>query len=225
MRTAAINGQTLQLVGDTNQTTTIEVISAPKHVTSITWNGEKLHSASEANTRCLTGTVEYSAPKFHLSDLNKLDWKYADSLPEIKESYDDSKWTMANHPYTNNTQVRNLTTPTSLYSTDYGFNTGVLIYRTHFTANGKETKFGVETQGGSAFGASVWINDMFLGSWPGSPSNNSYFLNLTMPKLQSGKEYVITMLQDMMGLEESGPVGPGSLVAPTLTLLNTLRQN
>ena len=90
-----------------------------------------------------------------------------------------------------------------------------MLFRTHFEANGKETIFSVETQGGSAYASSVWINETFIGSWPGEAGTSSFYQNLTLPKLTSGELYTFTVLQDTMGQEESGPVGPGSLVSTT----------
>lgn len=86
--------------------------------------------------------------------ISKLEWKYIDSLPELQQSYDDSAWIIANHNTTNNT-VALLKTPVSLYSSDYGFHTGSLLYRGHFVANSLEKSFNIQTQGGTAYRTSV----------------------------------------------------------------------
>lgn len=145
--------------------------------------------------------------------LNSLSWKYTDSLPEIQTSYDDSLWPTANHPTTNNT-VRNLTTPTSLYAADYGFHTGSLLYRGHFAAQGNESSIYLNTQGGWAFGSSVWLNQTFLGSWAGVSTQNNTNATYNLPRLQAGQPYVITVLIDHMGLEESGTVGSDQMKTP-----------
>jgi hypothetical protein len=212
VRNVTVDGPALHLVGDTNQTTSVEVIGLAPNITSVTWNGQKLCCTRQAATANALCSVTYTPPGFQLPDLSTLDWQYADSLPELLLTYDDSMWTAASNTYTNNTQERNLTTPTSLYSTDYGYNTGTLIYRTHFTANGEESELQVQTQGGSAFSASIWLNQTFLGSWTGLPSSSSYYQNLTLPHLEVGSEYAVTVVQDMMGLEESGPIGPTGVV-------------
>lgn len=208
VRNATIEGNTLHIVGDTNQTTPVELLGLNQHVKSITWNGRRLCCQRAKSTQNLLCSVPFHAPQRQLPDFTKLDWKYANSLPEILSTYDDAKWTKASNTYTNNTQKRNITTPTSLYSTDYGFNVGTLVYRTHFKGNGDESILGVETQGGSAYAASIWLNETFLGSWTGKPGKSSYYLNVSLPTLPVGKDYAITVVQDMMGLEESGPIGP-----------------
>ena len=150
--------------------------------------------------------VTYTAPVLNIPSLKDLDWKYVDSLPEIQSNYDDSAWIAADHITTNNT-LRNITTPTSLYSSDYGFHTGYLVYRGHFVANGNESTFYVLTQGGSAFGSSVWLNQTYIGSWSGidaaENNNNEYKL----PKLTAGESYVFTVLIDNMGIDENWVVG------------------
>lgn len=119
-----------------------------------------------------------------------LNWKVVDSLPEIQSIY-DSHWTPASNTYTNNTTPgRNLTTPTSLYASDYGYHTGTLLFRGWFMANGDETTFSVHTQGGTAYGASVWLDDTFLGSWPGNSVTSNYTQRLQLPRLTPGTRHV-----------------------------------
>lgn len=206
LRTAQIQGQTLVLTGDVNRTTPFEIISAPEEVLSVSFNGQRLSCGRHPSTGLLTASVDYKSPKPSLPDLATLDWKYVDSLPEIGASYDDSRWTSASNSYTNNSVVRNLTTPTSLYSSDYGYHTGSLLYRGKFTANGYETAFSIVTQGGSAYGASVWLDDVFLGSWPGMPGKTNHTQNLTFPQLPPGGEHIFTVLVDHMGNEENGAI-------------------
>lgn len=219
VRNATIEGSTLSLNGDTNRTTSIEVVGAPSEVSSISWNGASLEcgwstpggwgrgSGWNPGNR-LTASINYNKPSFALPNMTSLAWKYADSLPEIMPTYDDSMWTIANHKYTNNTTVRpKLTTPTSLYASDYGYNTGTLLYRTSFTANGNESEFMVETQGGSAFCFSVWLNETFLGSWNGVPNDLSAAQNFSIPSLNASDTYTITLVQAQNGMEENGAIG------------------
>ena len=140
LRNASISGNDLYLTGDVNATTTVEVIGGAPDGGNVYFNGQQLSS---------TSTVEYSAPEISIPTLGSLTWKYYDSLPEIQSGYDDSLWTDASNNSTNN--PRKLTTPTSLYASDYGYNTGSLLYRGHFVANGNESSFSVSTQGVSLF--------------------------------------------------------------------------
>lgn len=120
------------------------------------FNSQKLSFTTDPVTVEWTSTLQYSAPTLNLPDLSSLDWKYVDDLPEIRRGYDDLLWTIVNQTITNN--PLDLSTPTSLYGSDYGYNTEALLYRGHFTATGAESMFYVETQGGTGFGSSVWLD-------------------------------------------------------------------
>ena len=213
LRTAVVNGNNLALTGDLNSTTFIEVIGgAPDKNASLTFNGKHLRS-SQNELGVISATVHYVAPNFTLPTLTDLTWKSIDSLPEIRPTYDDSAWINADSSISNNT-VRNLTTPTSLYASDYGFNTGNLLFRGHFIATGKESSFYLQTQGGTAYGVSVFLNDTFLGSWPGNDAQSAYNQTLALPKFQPGQPAVLTVLQDHMGFNEDGTVGSDENKAP-----------
>ena len=63
-----------------------------------------------------------------LPSLKDLVWKYADSLPEIKDGYDDSKWVDADHTTTTSKFPRYYGGPWNLsVASDYGYH--VRIYR------------------------------------------------------------------------------------------------
>ncbi|KAI9675968.1 MAG: hypothetical protein M1822_008354 [Bathelium mastoideum] len=211
MRTAEVNGSTLSLTGDLNATTPLEVITGAPKISTLSFNGQSI-AFQQASTGIVTSNLSYSAPTFTIPDLSSLTWRYLDSLPEINSSYDDSLWTVADHTTSNNT-ARNLTTPTSLYASDYGYNTGTLLYRGHFTATGAESSITLNTQGGSAFGTSAYLNGTYLGSYPGidaaSSANNTYPLTVT-----AGNNYVITVLVDNMGLDENGEAGSSEMKDP-----------
>jgi hypothetical protein len=127
--------------------------------------------------------------------------KTADSLPEIQTTYSDALWVTANHNTTVN--PAGFATPTVLYAGDYGFHTGNILWRAHFSATGPETGFNVNIQGGSAFGYSLWLDSTFIGSWVGDAVHSSYAGTFKFPKaLVKGSNHVITILQDHMGYEE-----------------------
>lgn len=212
MRTAYLQNSDLHLTADFNATTPVEVIGAPSKAKNLVINGKEAQFKVDKNGIWST-SVHYAAPKTQLPSLKSLKWKSIDTLPEIQNSYDDSAWTAANHAYTNNS-VNPIKTPTSLYSSDYGFHTGTLIYRGHFVANGKEKTFFVHTQGGTAFGSSVWINETYVGSWAGTSADSNYNATYTLPTLQSGKSHVITVVIDNMGLDENWIVGEEEMKDP-----------
>ena len=205
LRTATVDGSNVALTGDINATTTIEVINGAPAGATLTFNGKTVKTTTDKNG-VIKATVEYVEPSFDLPGLSGLTWKYIDSLPEIQPTYDDSAWVAADHASTNNTK-RNLTTPTSLYSSDYGFNTGNLLTRGVFTAAGNETGLSIETQGGSAYASAVYLNDTQISGFAGSGDFSFYTQNITLPTLTAGANYILTVLTDNMGLDEDFTVG------------------
>ena len=204
LRAASISGNELRLIGDVNTTTQIEVISVPMaNVTSLRFNGASLDTRATGNNS-ITATVEYGEPSVSVSDLSAGQWRFIDSLPEILPSYDDSRWTACTNPTTNN--PRNLTTPTSLYASDYGYHAGSLLYRGHFVSTGNESTFFVNITGGYGFAYSAWLNSDFLGSWVGSGSYQTYNSTFALPpNLRPGSNNTATVLIDHTGQDEEGP--------------------
>lgn len=102
----------------------------------------------------------------------------------------------------------------SLYSSDYGYHTGTLLYRGTFTAAGNETIFYLQTQGGSAFGSSAWIGDQFLGSWRGYDAALNGNSTFTLPNLTKGKTYTITVVVDNQGIDENWTIATDTMTNP-----------
>jgi hypothetical protein len=213
VRSIDIEGTALHINGDLNATVPIKVIGAPSSTKDLHFNGQKLSFTVDPVTGDWSSTLQYTAPKISLPDLSSLAWKYVDDLPEIQPSYDDSAWTKADHKTSNNS-VFALETPTSLFGSDYGYNTGVLIYRGHFVATGNETRLTTWTQGGSAYGTSAWLGSTYLGSWPGIDASVAYNSTYTLPNLVRGKSYVFTILVDNNGLDENWVVGVEDMKSP-----------
>ena len=212
VRTVSVSGSTLQIEGDLNATVPLKVIGAPKGTSKLQFNGANVNFTTNSVTGELSSTLKYSAPTLNLPDLGSLSWKYLDNLPEIKPGYSDALWTPADLTTSNNPTT--LKTPVSLYGSDYGYNTGVLIFRGHFKALGNESSFYLSTQGGSAYGSSVWLNSTYIGSWPGidaAEANNSTY---TLPNLSAGSSYVFTIAIDNNGLDENWVVGPDEMKDP-----------
>lgn len=222
LRTAEKTGNSLYLTGDLNATTTLEVIAGlPGSNSTIYFNGALIPDVSSANGR-LSAALTYSPPSLDAPDLSSLDWKYIDSLPETQNGYDDSSWTAADHVNTTNNArdvwgtIFELSTPISLIAGDYGYHTGSLIYRGHFLANGNESTLYLETQGGSGFGHSVWINSTYLGSFNGAgvPSGTNQTFTIPAGTLHQGQEYVITLVIDHMGEETNWTPGYDTMKTP-----------
>lgn len=198
VRNASVSDGKILLVGDINSTTTIEVVGgAHEKIESLFWNGKDLRAQRDHNG-FLKGRVDFSVPSISIPDLDALNWKSIDALPELQPEYDDSAWTEANHTETKNTYW-NLTTPKVLWGAEYGYNTGSLIFRGHFTATGTESVLHLNVSGGSAFAFSAWVNSTFLASWTGTGDAAIANQTLGFPKLQHGSSYVLTVLVDHMG--------------------------
>ncbi|KAI1765730.1 glycoside hydrolase family 35 protein [Hypoxylon sp. FL1150] len=213
VRTADLDGEALRLTGDINSTTDLELIYEPTgKVKALSFNGKALCAKRNADGK-LTARLNFEAPEITLPDFASLEWKYIDSLPEIQPDYDDSAWVLCEAPSTNNPQ--SLLTPTSLYASDYGFHSGSLLYRGHFTANGEESTLFLNVTGGSDFGYTLWLNSTFLASWDGADGSSTR--NATVPlsssALEAGKSYVFTLLIDHMGQDEEAP-GTDAIKAP-----------
>lgn len=205
VREVYIQGTALHINGDLNSTVPIKVIGAPKITKDLHFNNQKLTFVVNPVTGEWTSTGTYPQPSLALPDLSTLSWKYLDDLPEVQPGYDDSMWPKADKTVSNNPWK--LKTPVSLYSQDYGFNTGALIYRGHFTATGSESSFYVETIGGSAFGSSVWLDNTYIGSWKGIDKAGQHADNYTVPNLKAGTSHVITVVVDNNGLDEDWTAG------------------
>ncbi|KAG6865685.1 hypothetical protein C0991_000298 [Blastosporella zonata] len=165
LRSATAHGSTLQLTGDLNATTTIDVFGS-NAFTSVTWNGKSV-KVVRSDIGSLRGTVTLPGDllSVKLPVLQDLEWKCADSLPELSSEYDDSTWVLANKTSTLRPQQ-----PTAgkivLYSSEYGFHAGQWVWRGHFAGNATGVQLSI--QGGFSFGYSVFINSHFLGSGQGS---------------------------------------------------------
>lgn len=206
VRSASLDGGALALKADFNKSSTVEIIGVPSGATTLQVNDVTLNFTTDSQGSWIA-TEDYSPPSFDIPDLSGLDWYYIDSLPELQASYDDSLWPNANHTSTSNPVGSPLLTPVSLYGSDYGFNTGSLLLRGHFVAQGTESTISLLTQGGEAYGASVWLNGTWLGSWAGNAVQSNANSSFALPGLSAGASYVFTILIDNMGLDENYVVG------------------
>ncbi|KAF2216906.1 glycoside hydrolase family 35 protein [Cercospora zeae-maydis SCOH1-5] len=213
IRNATVEREAFHLVGDLNASTPIRIISgAPKSLSKLTFNGKAINF-EQSSSGVVSATAEYEKPSYTLPDLATAEWKVLDTLPEIQEGYDDSQWPNADLTYSNNT-ARNLTTPTSLYAGDYGFHSGNLLFRGHFTATGTESTIFLWTQGGSAFGHSVWLDGSFVGSFVGADLYSDTNATYALPATTAGKDSVLTILLDNQGLDQNGEAGATTMKNP-----------
>ncbi|KAJ6612834.1 glycoside hydrolase family 35 protein [Mycena sp. CBHHK59/15] len=212
VRGAAISesGAELALTGDLLEGVRLTVI-APRSVRSITWNGGVVWGAG-AGVTAFGGFVAELVPRaaalggVRVPELTG--WKFRDSLPEIGRAFDDAGWTVANHTETN-IPYKPHYGDRVLYGCDYGFCENVVLWRGHFNSTGAEKSVNLSINGGQAFAASVWLNDVFLNTSYGNSTNNFNIHEETDDQFVFPEsallpgDNVITIVQDNMGLNET----------------------
>ncbi|KAI9568565.1 glycoside hydrolase family 35 protein [Boletus coccyginus] len=217
VRNATISGSTLAIRGDLYEGVRLIVI-APDTVNAVTWNGIPV-SADFAATAAVTqqgGFVTQISPSVSATGPvapQLTNWKYANSLPEIKSDFSDASWTIANRTETNIPFKPYYGDGRILYGCDYEYCENIVLWRGHFTATEDTKSVNLSINGGEAFAASVWVNDVFLNTSYGNSTNNRNILEETDNKfyfppgsLLYDQDNVITILQDNMGLNENGAV-------------------
>lgn len=112
------------------------------------------------------------------------------------------------------TNLRNLSTPFSLYSGYYGYHPGSLIYRGTFIANGSEESIYLPTERGYAYRHSVWLNATHIATWSGSAEKIFHNQSIALGSLEKEQAYVITILIDYMGNDENWPANVAIMKDP-----------
>ncbi|KIP02769.1 glycoside hydrolase family 35 protein [Phlebiopsis gigantea 11061_1 CR5-6] len=207
VRNATVAGHTLALRGDLNASVPLTLL-VPSAVSTVSWNGKAVAvrplagAPSFPGAKLLSGSLTFGLGAGSIAVPALTGWKFADSLPEAAAGFDDGAWTTADHTTTN------ITAPLFgdgrvLYGCDYGFCENVVLWRGHFTGAGAETGANLTINGGSAFAASVFLNDVFLGSTQGSSSEQTNAL-YAFPEgaVKVGADNVLTVVQDHMGNDE-----------------------
>jgi beta-galactosidase-like protein len=114
---------TLALHGDLNTSVTLHVIGPP-HMKAVTWNGNfvaKNTTATHGLSRHPGAFVGYlSISNTNITVPTLTGWKFSDSLPEIKATFNDSNWVVANHTTTNIPFKPYYGDERVLYGCDYG---------------------------------------------------------------------------------------------------------
>jgi beta-galactosidase GanA len=201
IRGAQAHGSTLALTGDTSHAGQLTVW-APPRLTRVTFNGRPVATGTNRDGS-MTGAVA-GPPAIGLPALTN--WRFAFETPEVQPGYDDSSWTLADHPVTTN-PTKPVTTPV-LYADDYGFHTGFVWYRGHFTATGKETGITLTVGGGTHGAFSVWLNGAFLGSDTAGGDQTQMTFPFPSAALHVGADNVVAVLTQSSGHDEDGVYGP-----------------
>lgn len=96
LRSASVEGSTLNLAGDLNDTTTLDIFASSEY-TSITWNRVPVAiEKTEIGTLSGVVTMPDALSDVTLPVMTNVEWACADSLPELALDFDDSDWVVAN---------------------------------------------------------------------------------------------------------------------------------
>ncbi|KAF8601279.1 hypothetical protein BDV93DRAFT_545951 [Ceratobasidium sp. AG-I] len=199
VRNATVKGSTVAITGDLLSKTTTELeVLAPSTVGSVSWNGKSVKVQKTA-WGTLKGSITVADLTPKLPSLKELEWRCTDSLPEVKPTFDDSKWVTAWKTVPGAPRYPVYGGKWVLYADEYGYHQGNLLYRGKF--EGAATGVKLSVQGGYGFGFSAFLNGQFLGSGEG---NGVDLVNATytFPAGALGKTNVVTVVVDHMGLEE-----------------------
>lgn len=227
---SAMDAATLQLTGQLNSTTTVEVF-AGVNVTDVTFNGVAPSSAVEktayGSLRATFDGPAAAATSYKPPALTG--WKTANSLPEIERTYKpDDNWVSANLTTTPNTwqTQANETGGKVLFADAYGFHSGGnILWQGRFPLSSDEarpTQLNMTTVGGAFFASVVYLNGQYLGRTSSDASKqSSVLLDLPSDSLDTGTN-IVTVLMDSTGLEEIGSIRPSpNTTSHPLPLENT----
>ena len=212
MRSAKLQAHSIELSGDSNQTTAIEIFTT-QSISVISWNGRPLQTSKSSY-----GSLKARIPRPQAFEPPRLGpWKVHDSLPERWLNYSDSSaaWAAANKTQTTSS-TKTATVP-YLFIDEYGFHTGVHLWRGYF--NGAATGVFLNVQGGIAHGWSAFLNGKLIGSFFGNTSSptGSQTLSFANATLNTAGPNVLLVLQDNSGHDEtSGAVNVRGILNATL---------
>ncbi|CUA69464.1 hypothetical protein RSOLAG22IIIB_08477 [Rhizoctonia solani] len=198
VRNATLDGSTLALTGDLKPGTTELELVAPALVRFVTFNRRAVH-VCRSPLGTLRGNITVEDPTPRLPNLTELEWKCIDGLPEVGQ-FDDSDWVVADKTSTSRpTRFQPLGGQWVLFSAEYGFHHGHIVYRGRF--DGNATGVQLVIQGGYNFGFSAFLNGRFLGSGQGrganDPDGGLDKVNVTYPFSEGlERENVLTVVVD-----------------------------
>jgi hypothetical protein len=205
VRSVSTSSDTVSVIGDNANSTTIEVFAGTAVVNKISWNGQILPTKK---TPYGSLTAKISGAEQRTIDLPALTvFKTANSLPEASPDYDDSNWILANKN-TTMSPVKPITLPI-LFSSDYGFYTGAKLYRGYFSGTAASS-LNITVQGGVAAGWNAWLNGKLIGYHPGNASLTATTALLSFKGVDlEQKDNVLVVVTDYTGHDQTstGPAG------------------
>ena len=161
VRTAALRGGVLALTGDTTDPARLQVW-APSGVHTVKWNGSAVRTAPTADGSLVADQALPGAAPVQLPDLTKVTWHTTSGSPEAAPSFDDSGWQRADRTTTNSTTPPPAGQPV-LTADDYGFHTGDVWYRGHYSGASDAATISLHYGGGGAGMLQAWLDGVHLG--------------------------------------------------------------
>ena len=154
----------MRIIGDSDGESGLEVYTGDHSVTQIVWNNNPLPTTKTGHGSLVAKLGSLQNRKVTLPALSS--WKSADSLPERDPAFDDSRFVLCTLA-ASRSPVAALTRPI-LHADDYGFHTGVKVYRGRFNGAAGPARARLTVQGGTAAGWSAWPNSDFVGGAHGA---------------------------------------------------------
>ncbi|ELU41238.1 glycoside hydrolase family 35 protein [Rhizoctonia solani AG-1 IA] len=191
----------LALRGDLEKESMLTVIAELGAVRRVFWNGFPVDTMLQDSSTGTSGVLRFQiAPRFRTNDITVpelANWRYQDSLPEVKDGFDDSKWTVANRTSTNIPEGPHFGDKV-LYGCDYGFCEGAVVWRGHFKGDSGVTGVRLVINGGFA----SWrprTETAYAIYWQIPETDQVY--HFPADSTIQGEDNVVTVVQDNMGLE------------------------
>ncbi|MET7312826.1 MULTISPECIES: beta-galactosidase [unclassified Streptomyces] len=178
VRTAKVEGDTVELTGDSTEATKIEVIA---DAAKATWNGRDV-------------TVTEAPRTVRLPALTT--WKYKEEAPESAPGFDDSTWTTAARLTANNAAL-NGSLPV-LAMDEYGYHHGNVWYRGRFKTTGAATALALNADAGPTGQYGVWLNGRYLGS----SGDGAHTFDIPAGTLKDSGDNVLAVLAENAGHNE-----------------------
>jgi beta-galactosidase GanA len=207
VRTAAVNGATLALTGDTTAASDLEVW-APPQVQTVTWNSAGVPAVpTPAGSLRAAGQLAGPAP-VALPDLSQATWRFSAESPEASPAFEDSTWALAGRTSTHSTTPPPAGMPV-LTADDYGFHTGDVWYRGRYTG-GAATTISLHYGGGGAGMLQAWLDGVLLGQdelatgVPAPPTTGTATFAVPAALRTAGQHVLAVMVRDDSHNEDGG---------------------
>ena len=159
------DGKTLALIGDTSDSSKVEIWGNLYMTPVVTFNGAQLSLTKQADGSQVSNTIA-GPDTITLPDLMAQAWQRRVDSPEANPAFDDSAWRAAD--LTSSAAIAATQPPAGqpvLSMSDYGFHHGDVWYRGRFTVAANEVRDHIDLNygGGGAGMLQLWIDGHFVG--------------------------------------------------------------